>query len=124
MDGILDSLSHDFCGESSCHIDIYRNIANAGSIDGIAVSHSCYRIDASGIGTAGFEHCAVGTGTDPIDGNHDRERHLGGEELRNGHGRAEIADRACPWLEHTAQLLAAFDRAGNDKASSPQTNAP
>lgn len=37
---------------------------------------------------------------------------------------AEIADRACPWLEHTAQLLAAFDRAGNDKASSPQTNAP
>ena len=38
MDGILDSLSHDFCGESSSHVDIHRNIANAGSIDGIAVS--------------------------------------------------------------------------------------
>ena len=52
MDGILDSLSHDFCGESSSHVDIHRNIANAGSIDGITVSHSRYRIDASGIGTA------------------------------------------------------------------------
>lgn len=55
MNGILDSLGHDFCGESSSHVDIHRNIANAGSIDGITVSHSCYRIDASGIGTAVIE---------------------------------------------------------------------
>lgn len=30
---------------------------------------------------------------------------------------AEITDRASPWLEHAATLLAAFDRAGNTPAT-------
>ncbi len=35
---------------------------------------------------------------------------------------AEISDRAGPWLEHTARLLTAFERADNIPAPSPQAD--